>query len=154
MHVFKTMFIEATISKKGQLFWEIFGRDPRDYEDPETFNPDRYLDPDVPRSPVFGWGRRTLILFNLALAIFGAVIILEDHVINIQPWVTWEFVHANWHHVVHVPVTSVAFFAFFGFGKEARTEYGKSFDFNKKKIFRIKSKSQPVLPVSAPGETN
>ncbi|KDN44597.1 hypothetical protein RSAG8_05362, partial [Rhizoctonia solani AG-8 WAC10335] len=34
------------------------GRDPRDYEDPETFSPDRYLDPDIPRSPVFGWGRR------------------------------------------------------------------------------------------------
>ncbi|KAH7333640.1 cytochrome P450 [Rhizoctonia solani] len=34
------------------------GRDPRHYENPEVFNPDRYLDPDVPRAPVFGWGRR------------------------------------------------------------------------------------------------
>ncbi|CAE6438831.1 unnamed protein product [Rhizoctonia solani] len=37
--------------------WAI-GRDPRHYENPEVFNPDRYLDPDVPRAPAFGWGRR------------------------------------------------------------------------------------------------
>ncbi|CAE6467170.1 unnamed protein product [Rhizoctonia solani] len=37
--------------------WAI-GRDPRYYENPEVFDPDRYLDPDIPRSPVFGWGRR------------------------------------------------------------------------------------------------
>ncbi|CAE6397175.1 unnamed protein product [Rhizoctonia solani] len=37
--------------------WAI-GRDPRYYEDPEMFNPDRYIDPGVPRAPVFGWGRR------------------------------------------------------------------------------------------------
>ncbi|KAG9125245.1 hypothetical protein FRC07_008408 [Ceratobasidium sp. 392] len=28
------------------------------YENPEAFNPDRYLDPDVPVIPGFGWGRR------------------------------------------------------------------------------------------------
>ncbi|KAJ1300629.1 hypothetical protein OPQ81_002281 [Rhizoctonia solani] len=33
-------------------------RDPRHYYDPETFDPDRYLDPNVSRPPVFGWGRR------------------------------------------------------------------------------------------------
>ncbi|KAF8680371.1 cytochrome P450 [Rhizoctonia solani] len=37
--------------------WAI-SRDPRLYENPEEFNPDRYLDPDVQRPPVFGWGRR------------------------------------------------------------------------------------------------
>ncbi|CAE6411312.1 unnamed protein product [Rhizoctonia solani] len=60
------------ISDKGRLPYirnlidEVFrlypvaplGRDPRHYKDPELFNPDRYLDPDVPRPPVFGWGRR------------------------------------------------------------------------------------------------
>ncbi|CAE7154188.1 unnamed protein product [Rhizoctonia solani] len=39
--------------------WAI-GRDPLLYEEPELFNPDRYLDPDVPQSPAFGWGRRPL----------------------------------------------------------------------------------------------
>ncbi|KAF8761884.1 cytochrome P450 [Rhizoctonia solani] len=33
-------------------------RDERFYEDPEVFNPDRYLDPNVPIIPMFGWGRR------------------------------------------------------------------------------------------------
>ncbi|CAE6442861.1 unnamed protein product [Rhizoctonia solani] len=37
--------------------WAI-GRDPHLYEDPDIFNPDRYLDPTVPPPPVFGWGRR------------------------------------------------------------------------------------------------
>ncbi|GAB1519143.1 hypothetical protein RhiTH_002209 [Rhizoctonia solani] len=32
--------------------------DERFYEDPEVFNPDRYLDPNVPIIPMFGWGRR------------------------------------------------------------------------------------------------
>ncbi|CAE6477703.1 unnamed protein product [Rhizoctonia solani] len=50
------------------LVWEIFeplchairaiGRDPRHYENPEVFNPDRYTGSGVPRPPVFGWGRR------------------------------------------------------------------------------------------------
>ncbi|KAH7337616.1 cytochrome P450 [Rhizoctonia solani] len=33
-------------------------RDKEIYKDPELFNPDRFLDPSVPRLPVFGWGRR------------------------------------------------------------------------------------------------
>jgi cytochrome P450 len=28
------------------------------YKDPEVFNPDRFLDPDVLPVPLFGWGRR------------------------------------------------------------------------------------------------
>ncbi|CAE6395325.1 unnamed protein product [Rhizoctonia solani] len=28
------------------------------YKDPDAFNPDRFLDPDVPPLPGFGWGRR------------------------------------------------------------------------------------------------
>ncbi|CAE6499485.1 unnamed protein product [Rhizoctonia solani] len=34
------------------------GRDPLHYKDPEAFNPDRYLDLNVPLPPAFGWGRR------------------------------------------------------------------------------------------------
>ncbi|KAL5633648.1 hypothetical protein ACGC1H_003956 [Rhizoctonia solani] len=33
-------------------------RDETVYANPEAFNPDRYLDPATPPSPVFGWGRR------------------------------------------------------------------------------------------------
>ena len=28
------------------------------YSNPEAFDPDRFLDPTTPPSPVFGWGRR------------------------------------------------------------------------------------------------
>ncbi|KAH7335759.1 cytochrome P450 [Rhizoctonia solani] len=34
------------------------GRDENVYRDAETFEPDRFLDPEVPPIPVFGWGRR------------------------------------------------------------------------------------------------
>jgi cytochrome P450 len=33
-------------------------RDEENYPTPEVFNPDRYLDPNVPPVPGFGWGRR------------------------------------------------------------------------------------------------
>ncbi|KAG9088142.1 hypothetical protein FRC06_002218, partial [Ceratobasidium sp. 370] len=38
--------------------WAI-SHNPDVYEDPESFNPDRYLDPNVPAPPTFGFGRRT-----------------------------------------------------------------------------------------------
>ncbi|QRV99130.1 cytochrome P450 family protein [Ceratobasidium sp. AG-Ba] len=37
--------------------WAI-SRNEHIYKDPETFDPDRYLDPSVPLPPAFGWGRR------------------------------------------------------------------------------------------------
>ncbi|CAE6442928.1 unnamed protein product [Rhizoctonia solani] len=68
MPVFKMIPTEDIVSKREQLCEEYFfahmrniwaiGRDPQHYKDPEVFNPDRYLDPNVTRPPVFGWGRR------------------------------------------------------------------------------------------------
>ncbi|KAJ1300394.1 hypothetical protein OPQ81_005213 [Rhizoctonia solani] len=47
--------------RKGTIvignMWAL-SRDEKDYKDPETFNPDRFLDPKVPPLPAFGWGRR------------------------------------------------------------------------------------------------
>ncbi|KAF8712198.1 cytochrome P450, partial [Rhizoctonia solani] len=43
-------------SRVGNV-WAIT-RDESVYVDPEKFNPDRFLDPDVPHAPAFGWGRR------------------------------------------------------------------------------------------------
>ncbi|KDN44580.1 hypothetical protein RSAG8_05345, partial [Rhizoctonia solani AG-8 WAC10335] len=114
----------------------------------------------------------TEMLFATATTLFVLVITLEDN--GLRPWVSWDFVHADWLRVDQfakvlapqyfwdrylltwymVPVASVMFFAFFGFGREARAEYVKSFNFVKTKIFRIKPKPQPVLPVSAHGGIN
>ncbi|CAE6452413.1 unnamed protein product [Rhizoctonia solani] len=108
----------------------------------------------------------TEMLFATAMTIFVLVIILEDN--GLRPWVSWDFVHSDWLRVDQfakdmapqyvwdrfllvwymVPITSVIFFAFFGFGQEAKAEYAKYFNFVKTKIFRIKPRSQPVLPIS------
>ncbi|KAG9101404.1 cytochrome P450 1B1 [Ceratobasidium sp. 370] len=41
-------------------------RDERVYKDPETFNPDRFLDSSVPAAPGFGWGRRSSLFITIA----------------------------------------------------------------------------------------
>ncbi|CAE6461141.1 unnamed protein product [Rhizoctonia solani] len=43
-------------------------RDELVYDDPEAFNPDRYLDPTLPEIPSFGWGRRKCPGVHLAEA--------------------------------------------------------------------------------------
>ncbi|CAE6467716.1 unnamed protein product [Rhizoctonia solani] len=111
----------------------------------------------------------TEMLFATAMTIFVLVITLEDN--GLRPWVSWDFVHSDWLRVDQfakalspqyfwdrylltwymVPITSIAFFAFFGFGQEAKEEYLRSFHFIKTKIFRIKTRPQPVLPISAHG---
>ncbi|CAE6475099.1 unnamed protein product [Rhizoctonia solani] len=114
----------------------------------------------------------TEMLFATAMTLFVLVVTIEDN--GIRPWVSWDFVHADWMRVDQfakillpqyfldrylltwyiIPITSVIFFAFFGFGQEAKAEYTKYFNWVKTRIFRIKPKVQPVLPVSARGGIN
>ncbi|KAF8607117.1 cytochrome P450, partial [Ceratobasidium sp. AG-I] len=35
------------------------------YNDPKTFNPDRFLDEDLPAAPAFGWGRKQIAMGRL-----------------------------------------------------------------------------------------
>ncbi|KAG9097622.1 hypothetical protein FRC06_007359 [Ceratobasidium sp. 370] len=111
----------------------------------------------------------TEMLFATAMSLFVLVITVEDG--GLRPWISWEDVHSNWFRVGQfarilvpqffwdrllltwyiIPITSVIFFAFFGFGQEAKAEYNKAWRWVQKNVFRIKPKPQPVLPVSARG---
>ncbi|KAG8740711.1 hypothetical protein FRC10_003961 [Ceratobasidium sp. 414] len=111
----------------------------------------------------------TEMLFATAMSLFVLVITVEDG--GLRPWISWEDVHSNWHRVGQfarilvpqffwdrllltwyiIPITSVIFFAFFGFGQEAKAEYTKAWQWVLRNVFRIKPKPQPVLPVSARG---
>ncbi|QRV85395.1 STE3-type pheromone receptor [Ceratobasidium sp. AG-Ba] len=111
----------------------------------------------------------TEMLFATAMTLFVLVITIEDG--GLRPWISWEDVHYDWLRIGQfariivpqyfwdrllltwyiIPITSVIFFAFFGFGQEAKAEYLKAWRWVQKKVFRITPKPQPVLPVSARG---
>jgi pheromone a factor receptor len=108
----------------------------------------------------------SMMLFTTAIAIFILAITLNEG--GLRPWISWEDVHSNWFRIAQyahitipqsfwditlviwyiVPVTSVIFFAFFGFGQEAKVEYVKAIRWVQRTIFRVKLKQRPVLPVS------
>ncbi|CUA78328.1 Pheromone B beta 1 receptor [Schizophyllum commune] [Rhizoctonia solani] len=116
-----------------------------------------------------------LVLFSVTLMLAGMAMttfVLVTNVIslNFEPWVSWEFVHADWNNIDQfardlvpeaywssillvwylVPITSVIFFAFFGYVGELKVEYMGYFDFIKTRVLRIKRRPQPVLPTSTP----
>ncbi|EUC58425.1 cytochrome P450 family protein [Rhizoctonia solani AG-3 Rhs1AP] len=67
------------------------GRDKSIYANPEEFNPDRFLDPNVPSAPVFGWGRRKCpgLHFGEASAFIVLTSILS--MFKISKWVGRKF---------------------------------------------------------------
>jgi len=111
----------------------------------------------------------TEMLFATAMSLFVLVITVEDG--GLRPWISWEDVHSDWHRVGQfakilvpdffwdrllltwyiIPITSVIFFAFFGFGQEAKSEYARAFRWVQTTIFRIKPKQHPVLPITRRG---
>ncbi|CAE6478249.1 unnamed protein product [Rhizoctonia solani] len=114
-----------------------------------------------------------LVLFSITMMLAGTAMttfVLINSVVSdkFEPWVSWEFAHANWNSIDHlardlvpeaywsstllvwhlVPITSVIFFAFFGCVGELKVEYMGCFDFIKTRVLYIKHKSQAVLPIS------
>ena len=107
------------------------------------------------------------MLFATAMTLFVLVMTIDDG--GLSPWISWEHVHSDWLRVGQfarvlvpeyfwntllltwyiVPITSVIFFAFFGLGQEAKAEHATTFSWVKLKVFRIKPRSSPNLPVSA-----
>jgi pheromone a factor receptor len=106
------------------------------------------------------------MVYMLSMCVFILYINVQQY--GLRPWVSWDFVHAEWFNIRQfpkvlvpqdfwnnyiavwyiVPVTSLIFFTFFGIGREANAEYLKWFRWIQTRVFRIKPAADPVLPVS------
>lgn len=104
-----------------------------------------------------------LMCYSTVMAMFTLMVSLEQN--GLRPWISWNYVHADWHRIDQfarvlvpqyawswllaiwyiIPLSSVLFFAFFGFGHETRIEYINLFRWT----FRTWTKSKPasVLPL-------
>ncbi|KAB5589512.1 Pheromone B beta 1 receptor [Ceratobasidium theobromae] len=103
------------------------------------------------------------IILSIIMMFYTAGITLFVLIVNVQqsglkPWTSWDDVHSDFQYIptdtraripqpfwdfyllvwLIIPISSVLFFVFFGFGREARLEYVKFFRW----VFRIK---QPVI---------
>jgi pheromone a factor receptor len=108
----------------------------------------------------------TEMVYMLSMCVFIAYTNLQQY--GFRPWVSWDYVHEDWFRIVQyskvlvpnffwdyylpiwyiIPLTSMIFFAFFGFGREANAEYAKWFQWIRTCVFRMKSNAAPVLPIS------
>ncbi|CAE6428381.1 unnamed protein product [Rhizoctonia solani] len=86
MYALKTMNTKAILSPKGRLcnVWAI-GHNESVYHAPEQFNPDRFLDPQVPKPPSFGFGRRSCPGVHLAESTLFITMASMLAVFNIRP---------------------------------------------------------------------
>ncbi|KAG8929293.1 hypothetical protein FRC02_005781 [Tulasnella sp. 418] len=108
----------------------------------------------------------SVVLFYIALGGYVVVITIQDTPLRV--WDTWANVHSNWYRVAQfpralypafywsrllmtwyiIPIGSILFFIFFGFGQEARVEYGKMILWFRTKVLRqtIRPSNESVLP--------
>jgi pheromone a factor receptor len=100
------------------------------------------------------------------MSVFILYVNIEEH--GLRPWISWENVHEDWLNVYQyprvlvpeytwndtlavwyiIPLTSVIFFAFFGFGREARDEYVNGYKWIQARLFRMMPKKNLILPIS------
>ncbi|KAG2040962.1 GPCR fungal pheromone mating factor [Suillus americanus] len=82
---------------------------------------------------------------------------------GLRPWISWKNVHSNWLEVAYfplaiipptelawtfalwfmIPIASIFFFLFFAFGQDALKEYGTTFTWIRRHVFRLRDRSSP-----------
>lgn len=96
-------------------------------------------------------------------ALYTAFVFITHVKCGIKPWASWYAMHTGWNTIKQVPkaiappiywhyylaawcivpLSSVLFFALFGFGQGAQSDYLRFFRW----IFRIKPKTDSILPI-------
>jgi pheromone a factor receptor len=106
------------------------------------------------------------MVFATAMSVFILYVNVAGN--GLQPWVSWDYVHADWfrvdqypttlipryvrdqHFIIWyiIPLTSFIFFVFYGFSQEVRAGYVSFFRWIYTVLFCTKPKAPPMLPVS------